>query len=151
MLRLWCELCVIVCSCFLDDSAERGPYLNTRKNKDSLQSTKMVSSIVDPMLLEISATACCTRGWNSQASWERTEKRESGHLDFELFMSEGKSLTLCTTCLLHATVAIRADYAAKQRICGSLKYFLTVAEINWRFTAAGKKLMDNITCFCSRL
>lgn len=43
MLRLWCELCVIVCSCFLVDSAERGPYLNTRKNKDSLQSNWMVS------------------------------------------------------------------------------------------------------------
>lgn len=36
MLRLWCELCVIVCPCFLDDCAERGPYLNTRKNKKTL-------------------------------------------------------------------------------------------------------------------
>lgn len=36
MLRLWCELCVIVCPCFLDDPDERGPYLNTRKNKKTL-------------------------------------------------------------------------------------------------------------------
>lgn len=36
MLRLWCELCVIVCPCFLDEPAERGPYLNTRTNKKTL-------------------------------------------------------------------------------------------------------------------
>lgn len=42
-LRLWCELCVIVCPCFLDDCAERGRYLNTRINKDSLQSNLMAS------------------------------------------------------------------------------------------------------------
>lgn len=103
MLRLWCELCVIVCSCFLDDSAERGPYLNTRKNKDSLQSNEMVSSIVNPMLLKISATACWLHRWSSQARWEldveRTdgakEKSESWHSDFGLYMShyEGKCLS----------------------------------------------------------
>lgn len=47
MLRLWCELCVVVCPCFLDDRAERGPYLNTRINKDSLQSNAMASTTVD--------------------------------------------------------------------------------------------------------
>lgn len=35
-LRLWCELCVVVCPCFLDDLGERGPYLNTRWNKKTL-------------------------------------------------------------------------------------------------------------------
>lgn len=141
MLRLWCELCVIVCSCFLDDSAERGPYLNTRKNKDSLQSNKMVSSIVDPMLRKISATTCWLRRWNSQASWEfdveRTdgakEKSESWH-SFQHFMSHG--LRLYTTCWLQATVMWIT--LQKQRITCSLKYFVTVGETNWRFTAAGK-------------
>lgn len=36
MLRLWHELCVVVCPCFLDDPAEKGPYLKTRKNKKTL-------------------------------------------------------------------------------------------------------------------
>lgn len=58
MLRLWCELCVIVCPCFLDDPAERGPYLNTRKNKDSLQSNNTVSNALDDVCFFFFSQRC---------------------------------------------------------------------------------------------
>lgn len=38
----------------------------------------MVSSIVDPMLLKISATACWLHRWNSQTSWELDVERTDG-------------------------------------------------------------------------